>query len=178
MRYLLIVAVLALVAAGCGSKSPGVANVAGTTTRGASRTGAVAFAACMRTHGVPNWPDPTSDGHFDKPTLYRLVPDATRMRVLQRPCEHLLPAFNSGSQGSAPLRIADALSFARCMRHHGVSKFPDPTAQSGLTVGLVEAQGINVHSQAFLRVVTACIPASHGGLTAAKVREAIQNHSH
>jgi hypothetical protein len=181
MRYILIVGALALLAAGCGSsKSPSVANVAAsTTTSHTSQTGAVAFAACMRTHGVPNWPDPTTGGYFDKSRLSALNISQTQMRRLQQPCAHLLPAFNNGPNGPSVhqqrLTMADALSFARCMRHHGVSNFPDPTAGSGLTVAMVQAQGINVHSPAFLHVVDTCLPASHGGLTAAKVREAIQN---
>jgi hypothetical protein len=35
-----------------------------------------------------------------------------------------------------------------------------------------------VHSPRVLRVVQACLPASHGALTAAKVREAIDNAGH
>ena len=75
-------------------------------------------------------------------------------------------------------RLADALSFARCMRSHGVTRFPDPTAQGELTVELVQAQGIDVHSPAFLRSVQACLPASHGALTPAKVRESLNNAGH
>jgi hypothetical protein len=56
-----------------------------------------------------------------------------------------------------------------------VTRFPDPKAQGGLTVEMVQAQGIDVHSPAFLRVVHACLPASHGALTPAKVREALNN---
>jgi hypothetical protein len=62
------------------------------------------------------------------------------------------------------------------MRSHGVTRFPDPTAQGDLTVAMVQAQGIDVHSPAVLRVVQACLPASHGALTPAKVREAL-NHA-
>ena len=71
-----------------------------------------------------------------------------------------------------------ALAFARCMRSHGVTRFPDPTAQGGLTVAMVEAQGIDVRSPTVLRVVQACLPASHGALTMTKVREALNNASH
>jgi hypothetical protein len=61
------------------------------------------------------------------------------------------------------------------MRNRGVTGFPDPTAQGDLSVEMVQAQGIGVHSPAVLRVVQDCLPASHGGLTAAKVRAAINN---
>jgi len=64
-RPLIFVSILAfaafsLLAAGCGGGggSPGVANVASstTTTTATTQTGLVAFAACMRSHGVPNFP--------------------------------------------------------------------------------------------------------------------------
>ena len=61
------------------------------------------------------------------------------------------------------------------MRSHGLSRFPDPAARGGLTVEMVQAQGIDVHSDAVLRVVQTCLPASHGALTPAKVRAAISN---
>jgi hypothetical protein len=59
------------------------------------------------------------------------------------------------------------------MRRHGLTRFPDPNAKSGLTVAMVQAQGIDVHSPAGLRIAQACLPASHGWLTPAKLRQAI-----
>jgi hypothetical protein len=61
------------------------------------------------------------------------------------------------------------------MRSHGVSRFPDPTAQGGLSVEMVQAQGIDVHSRAVLRVVYACLPASHGALTPAMIRHSLND---
>jgi hypothetical protein len=61
------------------------------------------------------------------------------------------------------------------MRTHGVSRFPDPTAQGELSVEMVQAEGIDVHSSAVLDVVQTCLPASHGALTPAKIREALHN---
>ena len=75
-------------------------------------------------------------------------------------------------------QLADELSFAKCMRSHGVARFPDPTAQGELSVEMVQAQGIDIHAPAVLHVVQTCLPASHGELTAAKVEEAIKNAGH
>jgi hypothetical protein len=61
------------------------------------------------------------------------------------------------------------------MRSHGVSRFPDPTAQGGLSVEMVQAKGIDVHSRAVLRVVQACLPASHGALTPAMIRHSLND---
>jgi hypothetical protein len=61
------------------------------------------------------------------------------------------------------------------MRSRGVTGFPDPTAQGDLTVEMVQAQGIDVHSPAVLHAAQVCLPASHGALTPATVGEAIDN---
>ena len=130
----------------------------------------------MRSNGVPNFPDPQRFvGGNVKLTLHQLAPSQAALNA----CNHLLPTNGgSGSQETAQqerTQVADGLSFARCMRSHGVSHFPDPTAQGQLTVEMVQAQGIDVHSPAVLQAVQACLPASHGLLTPAKVRAALNN---
>jgi hypothetical protein len=178
------VAAFSLLAAGCGGGgSPRVASVASpttaTTTRQNEAAAAVAFSRCMRSHGVPTFPDPsTINPHALKATAQHLAASNPRFTAATRACNHLLPNGGSSSQETAHqnrTRLADELSFARCMRSHGVSRFPDPTAQAGLSVEMVQAQGIDLHSPAVLRVVQACLPASHGALTPAKVREALSN---
>jgi len=178
---LLAAAALAFVVAGCGGGgSSDVASVSSSTVSVTTpQSAAVAFARCMRSHGEPTWPDPTSGGVFDKAKLRALGVDPNRVRAIEDgPCNHILPA-NGQAQAETPqqqaTRQADALSFARCMRSHGVTRFPDPTAQGQLTVEMVEAQGIDVRSPSVLHVVQRCLPASHGALTPAKIREALQN---
>ncbi len=165
------VAAVSLLAAGCGGGS------STTTTTTAARTGALAFARCMRAHGFPGWPDPTSSGVFDKSKLRQLGYSKARVMAAEGgACKNLLPA-NGGPLQTAQerrIRLADALSFARCMRSHGVRQFPDPDAQGNLSVETVKAQGIDVRSPAVLQTVQDCLPASHGALTAAKVREALR----
>jgi hypothetical protein len=176
------VAALSLLAGGCGGGgSAGVASVASSTTAATTTTqnGAVALARCIRSHGVPSFADPSSNGvKAFKKSLKQLGVSSPQFQAAERPCRHLLPNGGSEPQETAQqkrTRLADELSFARCMRSHGVTRFPDPTAQGGLTVAMVRAQGIDVHSPAVLRVVQACLPASHGALTPAKVREALNN---
>src|SRR6266536_908432 len=177
------VAAFSLLAAGCGGGgSPGVASVASSTTAATTttRNGAVAFSRCMRANGVPSFPDlPKNGGHAIKETVKRLAASNPRFEAAQGACNHLLPnGGGGGSQETAERqrsRLADGLSFARCMRSHRVSRFPDPTAQGDLTLEMVRAQGIDVRSPAVLRVVQACLPASHGALTPAMVRAALNN---
>jgi hypothetical protein len=133
----------------------------------------------MRSNGMPNFPDPQRFvGGNVKLTIHQAAPPQAALDA----CSHLLPTNGgSGSQQTAQqqrTQLADELSFAKCMRSHGVSHFPDPTAQGSLSVEMVQAAGIDVHSPQVLRVVQACLPASHGGLTAAKVRQALANAGH
>ena len=196
------VAALALLAAGCGGggRSPGVASLASSTTAAASTTengagsatqnGAtsslqshlVAYSQCMRSNGVANFPDPQAlGGGSFKLHIQRVALSNPRFQAASSACKHLLPAVGevgSGQEETAQqqrIRLADELSFARCIRRHGYARFPDPTAQGDLTVQMVQAQGIDVHSPAALKAVQECLAASHGWLTPAKVRQAIDN---
>jgi len=171
---------LSLLAASCGGSggSAGVVSAgAASTTTTTADTGLVAFSRCMRANGVPGFPDPQQfpDGSV-KLTIQRLGTGDPHFQTAMGACNHLLPA-RGGRQSTdqTPTQLADELSFARCMRNHGLNRFPDPRAQGGLTVEMVEAQGIDVHSPSVLRVVQACLPAAHGALTPAKVREALDN---
>jgi hypothetical protein len=176
-------AAFSLLAAGCGGgNSPRVANVAATTTATTTaQTGLVAFSDCMRSHGVPSFPGPDTGGIPKLQVVAARQSNPSKFDAAQTACNHLLPNGSLQAPETAQqqrTQLADELSFARCMRSHGLSRFPDPTAQGQLTVEMVEAQGIDVHSSAVLHIVQACLPASHGGLTAAKVREAIANAGH
>lgn len=187
-----IAAAFATLTAGCGGAgSPsGVANLTTSTTTSpttthasspqAQQAGAVAYSRCMRSNGVARFPDPpraSADGHAFKDTVAHIASSDPHFAAAQRACGHLLPSGGISSQDAARQRaqLADELSFSRCMRRRGVARFPDPTAQGELSVAMVAAQGINVNSPQILRVVQACLPASHGSLTPAKVRQALTN---
>jgi hypothetical protein len=69
---------------------------------------------------------------------------------------------SSGSNSSQAQLEQEALNFARCMRSHGVSSFPDPSANGG---GFnVNVPGIKPSSPAFEAAQTACkrlLPVKH-----------------
>jgi hypothetical protein len=177
--FILIATALSALVAGCGG---GGSPQAGTTTTATiPRAALLAFSQCMRSNGVPSFPDPQGYvGGSAKLTISKLGAGTPHFQAALAACNHLLPSRGSSSGESAqPLRtrLADELSFARCMRSHGVSRFPDPTAQGELSVEMVQAQGIDVHSPTVLHVVNTCLPASHGALTPAKVRASLQHAS-
>ena len=122
---------VALLAAGCGGSS---------ASRVAQQNGPVAFAACMRSNGVPNYPDPTTSG-LVKESLQQLGVSSSRFQAAQSACRHLLPNGGRGPTAAQVQQVkALSLHFSRCVRSHGVPNFPDPDSTGRIpdpaTVGI------------------------------------------
>lgn len=67
---------------------------------------------------------------------------------------HSSSSSSSGTDASQAQPQQELLNFSRCMRSHGVSSFPDPSAGGG---GFdVSSAGINTSSPAFEAAQTAC----------------------
>jgi hypothetical protein len=153
------VAAFSLLAAGCGggSSSPGVANVAtsSTTTAATTQTGPLAYTHCMRSHGVPNFPEPSSGGEIPKVEVVAArQSDPSRFDAANNTCSQLLP---SGNQ-APPITLADRADYLKataCMRRHGFPDFPDPTFQNG-SVTINVPSSINQNSPQAVRAVTTC----------------------
>jgi hypothetical protein len=147
----IIAAVSAVALAACGSLR-GVSSSAGT---GGRNTEAIKFAACMRSHGVPSFPDPGAPGGFSGVTKR-----SPAFRSAMQTCLRLLPPGRStGAQLTEQQRNA-ALAQAQCIRSHGVPNFPDPTFPSSGGELIPAAPGFDPASPAFKRAAAAC------GLTA------------
>jgi hypothetical protein len=145
-----LIAMVALIN-GCGASTPaqtssgsGTGGSAGTSsqsstgthaagnTGSASSTGSagssaskrekgVKFAACMRSNGVPDFPDPNANGEFVygvsvSPAVWAKAVDA---------CKALQPPGSLSGERS-PRQQSLALKFAQCVRNNGVPDFPDP----------------------------------------------------
>lgn len=163
------VAAVSLLAGACGSGSPRSTTAATTT----AQTGALAFARCMRSHGLSNWPDPNRNGVFDKSRLRELGYSESRVREIEMStCNHFLPGPQEAAQQQR-IRFAAMLSFANCMRARGFPSFPDPTNQGELTPQMVTAAGIDLHQPTLLNAGLACVPATHGILTSAAIERAV-----
>ena len=172
------VAAFSLLAAGCGGGgSPRVASVASTTAATATTqngttttevgtlASALAFARCMRAHGLTNWPDPTSSGTFDKSELRGLAYSESRVRALEGgACNIPLPSGGqSPGQTITPADQSDYREAAACMRSHGFPTFPDPTFQEGNVTTDIPAS-INQDSSQFKSAATTCTKLIPAGL--------------
>jgi len=87
----------------------------------------LAYSHCMRSHGVPAFPDPRSGGGFSKTTLQQLAASNSEYQAATQTCAHLLPAAGGPTQAQLRQGWTGMANFARCMRSHGVPNWPDPT---------------------------------------------------
>jgi hypothetical protein len=135
------VAALSLLVAGCGggSSSPGLANLSTSSISSSHSSSsstydqALAYANCVRTHGVPLWPDPDSSGRFDKSKLTprQLGVSTSKAGTAAHACRTLLPTYSATQQSQV---LAQALTFSRCMRAHGSTNFPDPESNGAVRI--------------------------------------------
>ena len=118
----------ALLASGCGgSSSSGVPHVGSTTSAGSKAPSGDSFSKCMRSHGVPLFPDPNSKGQISPGAGVDV--NSPLFRAAQNACRSLLPkggSFNAGGAHVSPQQVTQLLKYAHCMRSHGLPKFPDP----------------------------------------------------
>ena len=159
-----------LVLAACGSSgSPGVANLAAGSTPSASpgggsgatgQQGAEQFSQCMRSHGIPDFPDPGSGGNVNISAGGDVNPDSPQFQAAQTACRSLLPNGGRPDPSQMAALEASALKFSKCMRAHGVPDFPDPqfpsSGSGGGAVRLQVPQGTDTNSPAFQSARQAC----------------------
>jgi hypothetical protein len=127
---LALIAIVALIS-GCGSSAPAGSSTAstggGSNITAAAQKG-VKFSECMRSNGVPTFPDPNASGTFTIDEVANgtsLDTSSPTFTQALGACKSLEPAGFEGGTRSAQQQSA-ALQFAQCIRANGVSDFPDP----------------------------------------------------
>jgi hypothetical protein len=134
--------VLALAACGASGQAPSApsghapstpsGHAAGVSSRSAPL---LAYARCMRSHGVSRFPDPGPSG-FDL-NGSAINPFSPAFRTAQDTCNKLLPGGGPPLQASRQQkRRLDAIS--QCMRTHGVPDFPDPTTTAPTSLASIQ----------------------------------------
>jgi hypothetical protein len=138
---------IALLAAAC-SGSPSSTNAAGpgTSSSGPVVTGpgpsgggsassaglakGVAYAECMRAHGVPDFPDPSAGGGWALPAS--LNPGSSQYQAATAACGQP-PNLGGGAPPPALTTAQERqyLNWAQCIRTHGVPGFKDPAFVDG-----------------------------------------------
>jgi hypothetical protein len=130
--FLMALLVVLLATAACGKPSgagvPTAAGGASVTSRPSTTGDRVAFARCMRQHGV-NMPDPNPDIDWSQESR------APEWDAAWQACRQLLPP-DPASQGStpSPQELEALRAFAVCMRAHDID-MSDPTPTGAMTIG-------------------------------------------
>jgi hypothetical protein len=152
---------VAVLAAACSSGHP---NASPAPPGGGGQGNGLAFTACMRSHGVKDFPDPNSQGQviLTPAESANLNPGSATFQSAMNACKSLAPGAPSKAQQAS--NLAGALKFAACMRSHGIVKFPDPNNQGGFAINDTTA-GLNPNSPLYQSAQRACqhyIPAGPG----------------
>jgi hypothetical protein len=137
----------------------------------------------MRHHGVADCPDPrvttTPGGGSVKIAMMApaSVGNSPAFKTAETSCRGILPApGNDRPDGHGPSKQV-VLAFARCLRSHGITGFPDRTAQGQLTPQMISAAGVDVRSHQFVAAGKACVGVTHGQITVAQL-EALASGQH
>jgi hypothetical protein len=135
---------LALLLAACGSAP--ASHVGSQTTQ---LDAALAFSRCMRSHGVPNFPDPDPQGNF--PPFQAGVSKQTA-NAAGAVCKHLLSRGGTATPQQRHEKLAFGVRVAECLRAHGYPSFPDPSRLGSQSF----PPGIDPNSSRFQTRETAC----------------------
>jgi hypothetical protein len=183
LRAVALLAPIALLAVACtnGSHSASVARLSAAATTASTppssaaasdlATEALAFARCLRANGLPNWPDPESNGAFDKSKLQATGYSTAQVRAVEDgPCKNMLPTTAPSAPNSQTITTQqqqDYIDAVACMRSHGFSNFPDPSFSNG-HVTLVPPPGVDTNSTEFTAAQHICQQLIPAGLPYSK----------
>jgi hypothetical protein len=116
------------------------------------------FAACMRTHGVPNF-YPNAQGVISASPSNGVDPGSPQFQHARQACAKDLPNGGTPSPAQVQEMRSQALAFSACMRKHGEPNFPDPNFLGGgahVAIRIGSGSGIDPHSTQFQHATQAC----------------------
>ena len=118
------------------------------------------YSACMRSHAVSDFPDPTV-GSNGLPSWSAVNQQAPAYKAADEVCRKDLHFVGLGTSAAKATANHAALEYARCMRSNGVPDFPDPNGQGVLQIN--NATGVlDSSSPQFQKAQTACKSLENG----------------
>jgi hypothetical protein len=183
LTAIVIAAASSVAIAACGGSGSPPKTTGPSSSSGGLAGAAYRFVACMRDHGYPNMPEPVVSKGGNDVAIHAVVHGGgpNHPKPIPKACRGILP--NPQPESAQQIAAQQAaqrsglLSFAACMRAHGVPSFPDPTSQGQLTLTMVNSAGVDLHAPNTLDAIKACERASHGIVTPSKVAQALQQAS-
>jgi len=171
---------------GCGGTSPTTTTTGSAAGNGPPKdfaASAYRYSACMRNHGVSNFPDPkvhVSSSGGGSTQVSVMIPagvgNSPQFNSARTACQGILPAPSKSDLAQQAhdqlVHKQDLLLFARCIRNHGINGFPDPNSQGQMSLAQIQAAGIDLTAPNVKAAALACVPASNGAVTRAAVLQA------
>lgn len=165
-----VLATLALVGlslAACGGPSKARSSPTESGSSGSLQSELVKYAACMRSNGIADFPDPTpqpnglpgfsihASGNSD------LSPQSPKYESATRRCKKDMPTGGDATPAQQAAANTKALKYAQCMRTHGEPNFPDPNGKG--VIAVTNATGIlNPSAPQFQRSQRSCRDLDNG----------------
>jgi hypothetical protein len=127
----------------CGGSGPSDKSSKSASTLSSHQNAGLKLAHCMRTHGVPDFPDPSSGGGFQvnasaSGSTASVTVDGHTLNVsgpafqkAMQQCRSVMPQGRAISTAQVAKVRQGAMRMAACMRSHGVPDFPDPKVTVG-----------------------------------------------
>ena len=117
----------------------------------------------MRAHGITNFPDPNANGNLELngDQGSDLDPNSAAFKAADAACKSLMPAPPAPKGAKA-----QNLAYARCMRAHGISDFPDPAPDGGLRIQSSPGSDLDSNNPRYKAAHNACkknLPSSGAG---------------
>jgi hypothetical protein len=161
---------LGVLASACssGPSSPGVASLGGNNTTTTDPTGGgssgptaaqqaqlLDYSKCMQTHGIKDFPDPSSNGtlSISAGTGSDLNPNDPLFESAQKVCQKLMP---QPTKAQLAQNIKHELAMSNCMRAHGIKDFPDPSSNGSIQINAGAGSDLNPNDPLFQSAQNAC----------------------
>jgi hypothetical protein len=154
--------------AGCGRSAQSPTGDASTPASAADAVASgVAFSRCIRSHGVPSFPDPKASSQTVRMGSPRII-QSPAFQSAARACQRLLPKGPPSPAPASPRAQTRMLAVSACMRKHGIPGFPDPSTSPPANLagysGIIDNGGyylaipksIGASAPTFERAATTC----------------------
>jgi len=159
--------VIALLATAC-SGSSSTSSGTGLMSLSSLTDQALAYAKCMRSHGITNFPDPTvQDNAHGKGVGFNMPsgvdPHSAQFTSASKLCQQQT-GFGHISPAQLQAGMNAMLKYSECMRSHGIANFPDPQENSHqIGFSSTAMAGIDQNSPRFKTANKTCQPLLPGG---------------
>jgi hypothetical protein len=157
----------AMAVAGCGASSRH-SDSRTNPNQAQAQADTLAFARCMRSQGVSNFPD-----DMNVSNVPGINPSSPAFKAAQTACQHLLPVKSPPPAAPSARTYAKLIRLSNCLRAHGYSTMPDPKPNPPPSPGSPLADrysalygegdywigipmSINAHGTPFVRTARAC----------------------